>query len=60
MEQLGAKINMMRYARGDLRTMVEAEIGQGKTADDALDEHLEFVRNYAQFDEPLRPNQHRP
>lgn len=52
MEQLGAKINMMRYAGGDLRTMVEAEIGHGKSADDALDEHLEFVRNYAQFAVP--------
>lgn len=52
MEQLGAKINMIRHARGDLRTMIDAEIGQGKSADDALDEHLEFVRNYAQFAVP--------
>jgi hypothetical protein len=52
MKQLGAKINMLRYAGGELRTMVENEVANGKSADDALDEHLEFVRNYAQFAVP--------
>jgi hypothetical protein len=49
MEQLGARINLMRRAGGRLRTLVDAEIARGASVDDAMDDHLEFVRNYAQF-----------
>ena len=51
-EAIGAKINMLRHADGDLRAMVENEIRNGTPADQALDDHLEFVRNYAQFSVP--------
>lgn len=50
MEQLGARINRMRYTRGDLRALVDDQVAErGVTVDDAMDDHLEFVRNYAQF-----------
>lgn len=51
-QQLGARINLLRRYRGDLRPLIEADIEYGKTVDKAIDDNLNFVRNYAQFQVP--------
>ena len=40
---------MLRHADGDLKSMVADQVARGVTPDEALDDHLEFVRDYAQF-----------
>jgi len=50
--QLGARINLLRRHRGDLRPLIAADIEYGKTVDKAIDDNLNFVRNYAQFQVP--------
>ena len=54
--QLGTRINLLRRHRGDLRPLIENDIEYGKTrgrtVDQAIDDNLNFVRNYAQFQVP--------
>jgi hypothetical protein len=48
-KQLGARINILRFHRGDLRAMISDQISQGKKPDDAVEDALDFARNWAQF-----------
>ncbi|MGL5827567.1 MAG: DEAD/DEAH box helicase [Nocardioides sp.] len=50
--QLGTRINLLRRHRGDLQPLIAADIAYGKTVDKAIDDNLNFVRNYAQFQVP--------
>jgi hypothetical protein len=50
--QLGARVNMLRYQRGDVRALIQDQVQRGTPADDAVEETLEFVRNWAQFKIP--------
>lgn len=50
--QLAARINLLRHHRGDLRPLIAEDIAYGKTVDQAIDDNLNFVRNYAQFQVP--------
>lgn len=51
-KELGAKINMLRYHRGDIKALISEQTHQGTPADKAVEETLEFVRNWAQFKIP--------
>jgi hypothetical protein len=51
-KQLGARVNILRYHRGDVRALIQDQMQTGKSADDAVEETLEFVRNWAQFKIP--------
>jgi hypothetical protein len=46
------RINLLRRYRGDLRPLIREDIAYGKTVDQAIDDNLNFVRNYAQFQVP--------
>lgn len=51
--QLGARINMLRHHEGDVAALARQEIERnGAEADDAIEEALEFARNWAQFNVP--------
>ena len=51
-KELGAKINMLRYHRGDIRALIDEQVRKGTSSDNAVEETLEFVRNWAQFKIP--------
>lgn len=55
-KQLGARINMLRFRRGDLNALAAEEIGNGATVDDAVEGALDFARNWAQFKIPTALN----
>ena len=44
-KELGAKINMLRYHRGDIRALIDEQVRKGTSSDNAVEETLEFVRN---------------
>jgi rhodanese-related sulfurtransferase len=50
--QLGARINMLRYRRGDLNALAADDIQRGTPIDDAVESALDFARNWAQFKIP--------
>lgn len=50
--QLGARVNVLRHHRGDLRALVNQQMGRGQSADDAVEDALDFARNWAQFKIP--------
>lgn len=50
--QLGAKINMLRFQRGDIVALARDEISRGKPVDDAVEDAFEFARNWAEFKIP--------
>jgi len=50
--QLGARVNILRYHGGNVKALIQNEMRNGKTADDAVEEILDFVRNWAQFKIP--------
>lgn len=50
--QLGAKINMLRFQRGDVVALARDDIVRGKPVDDAVEEAFEFARNWAEFKIP--------
>ena len=51
--QLGALVNILRFHRGDLRALAEQQINErGLAADDAVENALDFARNWAQFKIP--------
>ena len=48
--QLGARVNILRYQRGNVRALAEDQIeNRGVTADVAVEDALDFQRNWAQF-----------
>lgn len=51
-KQLGARVNMLRNRRGDLRALVKQDVDNGKSPDDAVEDALDFARNWAQFKIP--------
>lgn len=50
--QLGARINMLRYRRGDLNALAADDIQRGTSVDEAVESALDFARNWAQFKIP--------
>lgn len=51
--QLGARINVLRFNRGNIRAMVDNQLSRSDTsADGAVEDTLDFVRNWAQFKIP--------
>jgi DEAD/DEAH box helicase len=50
--QLSARVNMLRFHRGDLRALVRQQIDRGAKVDDAVEDELDFARNWAQFKIP--------
>lgn len=50
--QLGARINMLRFRRGDLNALAAEDIRRGTGVDDAVESALDFARNWAQFKIP--------
>lgn len=51
--QLGARINMLRHQEGDVAALARQEIERnGKSADEAIEESLDFARNWMQFKIP--------
>jgi len=51
-KQLGARINILRHHRGDLRAMINEQTSKGAHADEAVEDALDFARNWAQFKIP--------
>jgi hypothetical protein len=47
--QLGARVNMLRSQRGNLRALAEQQIERGSDVDDAVEDALDFAKNWAQF-----------
>lgn len=51
--QLGARINMLRHQEGDVAALARQEIEtNGKSADEAIEDSLDFARNWMQFKVP--------
>lgn len=51
--QLGARINTLRFNRGNIRALVENQLkGYSDSPDEAVEDTLEFIRNWAQFKIP--------
>lgn len=52
--QLGARINILRHNRGDIRSLVENQMQSQyeSDADSAVEDALDFMRNWAQFKIP--------
>ena len=50
--QLGARVNMLRFHRGNLRALTQQQIDRGIKVDDAVEDALDFARNWAQFKIP--------
>src|SRR5262245_47967428 len=51
--QLGARINILRYHRGNIRALVENQLQRPhETPDSAVKDTLDFLRNWAQFKIP--------
>ena len=50
--QLGARINMLRHHRGNLRALIHEETHKGVEPDRAVEDTLDFARNWAQFKIP--------
>ena len=51
--QLGARINILRYNRGNIRALVENQLQRSHdNPDDAVEDTLDFLRNWAQFKIP--------
>jgi hypothetical protein len=52
-KQLGARVNMLRYQHGDLRELIRQDVSQRGTPPDlAVEDTLDFARNWAQFKIP--------
>ena len=51
-KELGFKINRLRHYRGDIRTLIKEDVENGTPADKAVEETLDFMRNWAQFKIP--------
>src|SRR5262249_49771234 len=51
-KELGAKINMLRHHQGNIKALITEQIQRGTSANDAVEETLDFVRNWAQFKIP--------
>lgn len=51
--QLGARVNTLRFNRGNIRALVDNQLnGYSESADEAVEDTLEFIRNWAQFKIP--------
>jgi hypothetical protein len=50
--QLGTRVNIMRHHGGDLRGMVADQVARGAEPDEAIEDALDFARNWAQFKIP--------
>lgn len=50
--QLGARVNMLRHHRGDLRALFQQDIDRGTAIDVAIESAFDFARNWAQFKIP--------
>lgn len=50
--QLGARVNMLRFHGGDLHALVQQDVARGAEVDDAVEDALDFARNWAQFKIP--------
>lgn len=51
--QLGARINILRFNRGDIKALVDNQMQNFNAGpDDAVEDTLDFVRNWAQFKIP--------
>jgi hypothetical protein len=51
--QLGARLKILRYHRGDVRALVNNQLESfSSNADDAVEDTLDFIRNWAQFKIP--------
>ena len=51
-KQLGGRVNMLRHHQGDLRALIYEETSKGTAADTAVEDLLNFARNWAQFKIP--------
>lgn len=49
---LGARINILRHHHGDLRALITQETSKGTEPDKAVEDTLDFMRNWAQFKIP--------
>ena len=51
--QLAARINMLRFNRGNVRALVDNQLqGYSASPDEAVEDTLDFIRNWAQFKIP--------
>jgi hypothetical protein len=51
--QLGARVNMLRFNRGNVRALVDNQLqSYSDSPDEAVEDTLEFIRNWAQFKIP--------
>jgi hypothetical protein len=51
--QLGARLNMLRFSRGNARALVDNQLQNfHNDPDEAVEDTLEFIRNWAQFKIP--------